>query len=240
MSKKKLLIIFDLDQTIVDLDTEFSCVEKYAPDLVKEKNGNLYVKDHWIEFNNYLYTRMKKNNITWEQISKYYKEMKLSPKFEDLFNYIKNNSSKYDCLIVSGNNDVVINIVLESHNIKKCFKKILCNKSCLDKDNYLKIESLNEKYENCKDCSPFMCKSLCMEDYWKENNKDEYNKILYVGDGGNDLCLSKKLSEKDYVFPRKNYKLYKLLFNENKKDEIKANIYPWQNGQEIIDILETL
>ena len=79
-----------------------------------------------------------------------------------------------------------------------------------------------------------------MEDYWKENNKDEYNKILYVGDGGNDLCLSKKLSEKDYVFPRKNYKLYKLLFNENKKDEIKANIYPWQNGQEIIDILETL
>ena len=59
-------------------------------------------------------------------------------------------------------------------------------------------------------------------------------------DGGNDLCLSKKLSEKDYVFPRKNYKLYKLLFNENKKNEIKANIYPWQNGQEIIDILETL
>ena len=71
---------------------------------------------------------MKKNNITWEQISKYYKEMKLSPKFEDLFNYIKNNSSKYDCLIVSGNNDIVINIVLESHNIKKCFKKILCKK----------------------------------------------------------------------------------------------------------------
>ena len=60
MSEKKSMLIFDMDQTIVDLDTEFSCVEKYAPDLVKEMNGDLYVKDHWIEFNNYLYERMKK------------------------------------------------------------------------------------------------------------------------------------------------------------------------------------
>jgi pyridoxal phosphate phosphatase PHOSPHO2 len=240
MSKKKSMLIFDMDQTILDLDTEFSCVEKYAPDLVKEMNGDLYVKDHWIEFNNYLYERMKKNNVTWEEIVKYFQEMNLSPNFEDLFNYIRNNSSKFDCIIVTGNNDIVVDIVLESHNIKDCFKKILCNKSYLDKENYIKIEPVNEKYEHCKDCSPFLCKSLFMEDYWKENNKDEYERIIYFGDGGNDLCLSKKLTEKDFVFPRKNYKLYKLLFNENIKNEIKAKIFPWENGKEIIDIFKTL
>ena len=133
-------------------------------------NGDLYVKDHWIEFNNYLYERMKKNNVTWEEIVKYFQEMKLSPNFEDLFNYIRNNSSKFDCIIVTGNNDIVVNIVLESHKIKDCFKKVLCNKSYLDKENYIKIESVNEKYEHCKDCSPFLCKSLFKEDYWKENN----------------------------------------------------------------------
>jgi pyridoxal phosphate phosphatase PHOSPHO2 len=79
-----------------------------------------------------------------------------------------------------------------------------------------------------------------MEDYWKENNKDEYERIIYFGDGGNDLCLSQRLTENDFVFPRKNYKLYKLLFNENKKNEIKAKIFPWENGKEIIDILKTL
>mgnify|MGYP002626548602 FL=1 len=83
MSKKKIMLIFDMDQTIVDLDTEFSCVEKYAPDLGKEMNGDLYVKDHWIEFNNYLYKRIKKNNVIWEGIMKYFQEMKLSPNFED-------------------------------------------------------------------------------------------------------------------------------------------------------------
>ena len=125
MPKKKSMLIFDMDQTIVDLDTEFSCVKKYAPDLVKEMNGDLYVKDHWIEFNNYLYERMKKNNVTWEEIVKYFQEMKLSPKFEDLFNYIRNNYSKFDCIIVKGNNDIVVNIVLESHNLKDCFKKVV-------------------------------------------------------------------------------------------------------------------
>ena len=241
MSSKKNLMIFDMDQTILDLDTEFSCVEKYAPDLVKEMNGDLYVKDHWIEFNNYLYKRMKNNKVTWEQISQYYKGMKLSPNFEELFNYIKDNSSKYDCIIISGNNDIVINLVLESHNLKNLFKKVLCNKSYLDKENYIKIESINEKYELCKDCSPFLCKSLIFEDYLKGNNNTaSYDKILYFGDGGNDLCLSKKLSEKDYLFPRKNYTLYKKLFNMNIKNEIKAKIFPWENGHEIIEVLNNI
>ena len=240
MSKKKNLLIFDMDQTISDLDTEFSCVEKYAPDLFKEMNGDLYVKDHWIEFNNYIYKRMKDNNVSWEQISKYYQEMKLSPKFEELFKYIKNNISQYDCLIVSGNNEIVVNIILESHKIKDCFKDILCNKSFIDKENYIKIVSINEKYEHCKDCSPFLCKSLIMEDYFKEKDINQYDKILYLADGGNDFCLSKKLREKDYVFPRKNYTLHKKIFKENKKNEIKANIYSWENGEEIIDILKKL
>ena len=240
MSKKKDLLIFDMDQTILDLDTEFSCVEKYAPDLFREMNGNLYVKDHWIEFNNYLYKRIKDNNVTWEQIFQYFKEMKLSPKFEELFNYIKNNNSKYDCLIISGNNEIVVNLILESHNIKNCFKHILCNNSYLDKENLIVVKSINEKYEHCKDCSPFLCKSMIFEDYFKENDINEYNKIIYFGDGGNDLCLSKKLTEKDYVFPRKNYTLYNLIFKENKKNEIKAKICPWENGQEIVDILKNL
>ena len=55
---KRHLIIFDLDQTIIDLDSEFSMVEKYAQNLYQERNGDLYVKDHWIEFNNYIYTKI--------------------------------------------------------------------------------------------------------------------------------------------------------------------------------------
>ena len=240
MLQKKKLIIFDMDQTIVDKDTDYSCIEKYSPDLCKEMNQALLEKVHWIEFNNYLYTKMKNKNITWEQISQFFKDMELSPNFEELFNYIRNNSSKYDSILISGNNEIVINIILESHHIKECFKSILCNKSHFDKDNNIRIESVNEKYETCKTCSPFLCKSLIFEDYLQRIKQDKYDKFLFIGDGGNDLCLSRKLSEKDYVFPRRNFRLYDLLFNENKMNEIKAKLYPWENGIEIIDLLENL
>ena len=86
--QKKHLVIFDFDQTIIDLDSEFSMVEKYAPDLYKEKNGDLYVKDHWIEFNNYIYTRLVQNGFTYQDVKKYFQSLDLSPKIEELLNYL--------------------------------------------------------------------------------------------------------------------------------------------------------
>ena len=39
----------------------------------------------------------------------------------------------------------------------------------------------------------------------------KYEKIVFVGDGSNDLCLSLYLSSHDVVFPREGYKLVSLL-----------------------------
>lgn len=39
-------------------------------------------------------------------------------------------------------------------------------------------------------------------------NQDKYyDKIIYVGDGGNDYCPLLKLSDNDMVFVRSNYRL---------------------------------
>ena len=85
---KKHLVIFDFDQTIIDLDSEFSLVEKYAQNLYKEKNGDLYVKDHWIEFNNYIYTRIVENGYTYEDVKKHFQSLKLSPNIDILLNFL--------------------------------------------------------------------------------------------------------------------------------------------------------
>ena len=68
---KKHLFAFDFDQTIVDLDSEFSMIEKYAQNLYKEYNGNFYVIDHWIELNNYMYKRIIQNGYTYENVIKF-------------------------------------------------------------------------------------------------------------------------------------------------------------------------
>ena len=236
---KRHLVIFDFDQTIIDLDSEFSMVEKYAPDLYKEKNGDLYVKDHWIEFNNYIYTRIIQNGFTYEDVKKHFQSLNLSPKMEELLNYLRENKSKFETIIVTGNNEQVVDLVLSSHGIKDCFDYILCNKSILDEKNIFKIWAVNEKYENCEDDKPFLCKSLFFEDFIKDK-KNCFDRIFYIGDGRNDFCLSKKLGKNDIVFPRFNYSLYKILFDKNGKNEVKAKIIPWNNGKDILDVLQKL
>ena len=234
---KKNLVIFDFDQTIIDLDSEFSLVEKYAPDLYKEKNGNLYVKDHWIEFNNYIYTRIIQNGYNYEDVKRYFSSLELSPNMEELLIYLKENKNKYETVIITGNNDQVVDIVLSSHNIKECFEHILCNKSVRDEKNIFKIWAINEKYEHCVDDKPFLCKSLFFEDFIKDK-KDCFDKIFYIGDGANDFCLSKKLGINDIVFPRINYSLYKILYEKNGKNDVKAQIFPWNNGKEILETMK--
>lgn len=234
---KKHLVIFDFDQTIIDLDSEFSLVEKYAQDLYKEKNGDLYVKDHWIEFNNYIYTRIIENGYKYEDVKNHFQNLRLSPNMEVLLNYLRQNKNKFETIIITGNNDQVVDIVLSSHCIKDCFDHILCNKSILDEKNIFKIWAINEKYEHCEDDKPFLCKSLFFEDFIKDK-KDCYDKIFYIGDGRNDFCLSKKLGKNDFVFPRMNYTLYKILFDKDGKKDIKTEIIPWNTGKEICEVLK--
>ena len=204
--EKKHLVIFDFDQTIIDLDSEFSMVEKYAKNLYEEKNGDLYVKDHWIEFNNYIYTKILENGYTFEDVKMYFESLNLSPNMEELFDYLRENKNKFEAIIITANNDQVVDIVLSSHHIKDCFNHILCNKSVRDEKNIFKIWAINEKYEHCEDDKPFLCKSLFFEDFIKDK-KDRYDKIFYIGDGKNDFCLSKKLGVNDIIFPRFNYTL---------------------------------
>ena len=234
---KKHLVIFDFDQTIIDLDSEFSLVEKYAQNLYKEKNGNFYVEDHWIEFNNYIYTRILENGYTYKDVKDYYKSLNLSPKMEELLNYLRQNKLKFETIIITGNNDQVVDLVLSSHGIKDCFEHILCNKSILDEKNIFKIWSINEKYEHCIDDKPFLCKSLFFEDFIKDK-KDYFDKIFFIGDGKNDFCLAKKLGKNDIVFPRVKYSLYKILFDKNGKNEVNAEIIPWNDGKDICEILK--
>ena len=88
--QKKHLLIFDFDQTIIDVDSEFSMVEKLCPDLFEERiKGDLYLKYKWIDLNNYIYTRLKQNGYNYKDVKEYLTSLKLSQNFKELFEYIK-------------------------------------------------------------------------------------------------------------------------------------------------------
>ena len=166
--KKKTLLIFDFDKTIIDVFSEFNLVENMLPEFYKERNGNLIEKD-WIPFNNLFYKKIKEKGYKWEDVKKYYEENYIfTPNFKELFEYLKKNKDKFDLLIVTANQYILIETTLKHLGIYELFKDIICNNSCLDDENIIKIWSLNQKYEkNCEDCRPYLCKTLVLEDYMK-------------------------------------------------------------------------
>ena len=237
---KKYLIVFDFDQTIIDKDSEFSAIEYFIPEFYKENESELYHQKDWLSFNNLLYTKMKENGCNWEIIKKYYEDLKLSPKMEKLFKFIFEHKNNIDSVICSGNNRIVVDTVLKKNKLDNIIKFKICNNSELNNDNILKITYLDEKYEHCNDCQPFLCKSLAMNNFFANYKRGGYYKVIFIGDGANDFCFSKHLNENDILFPRNGYSLYRILFDENKKSMIKAEIHPWNNGLDILNVLNEL
>lgn len=58
---------------------------------------------------------------------------------------------------------------------------------------------------------------------------------MYLGDGKGDYCPSIKLSEKDYVMPRKSYPLWELIYTNTQS--IKAKVHEWSDGEELEKVL---
>lgn len=63
----------------------------------------------------------------------------------------------------------------------------------------------------------------------------DYGTICFVGDGSNDYCPAQRLHSKDYVFPRSDYALERMVFENGSK--VKANVVPWDSATTILQTL---
>jgi len=238
MSNKNYLLIFDFDRTIINNDLEHEITKEFLPEIYTEKNGNLYTVKDWIPFNNYLYHQMKQKNVTIMDIKNKIKTLELSPNFKELFDFLKKNKKNFECMIFSASNKYSIKCVLKDKKILDLFSLIVGNDAEENEDNLIIVKSIG--YLNCNDCNPALCKTLVFNEYFKENDKKKYEKIIFICDGYNDYCLSKNLDVNDIIFVRKNFGLDRILNNKEKKDKIKCGIKNWVNGYDIINELKEL
>lgn len=67
-----------------------------------------------------------------------------------------------------------------------------------------------------------------------------YERIVYVGDGKNDLCPILRLSQIDLACPRKRYVLIETLNKLPRDASTKAKIIPWDDGRDLRRNLEQI
>lgn len=65
-------------------------------------------------------------------------------------------------------------------------------------------------------------------------------RVLYVGDGGNDLCPAQSLGPEDVVFVRAGYALEKLLQDPEVQATVTARVHVWSDAAELPAFLKGL
>lgn len=86
-----------------------------------------------------------------------------------------------------------------------------------------------------------MCKGDEL-DAWLEahGGKDSFDKIVYVGDGGNDFCPLLRMREGDLGLVRKNYELEKRIEREGKEKGCKIDVTLWDQAWIVDEVFSKL
>ena len=139
-------------------------------------------------------------------------------------------SKNYDIIILSGGFDDLIKTFLVKHDLLDLIKEVFAIPTTVSDDGKITVNSIPKEWGGpCR--SPgagIICKASIIKYYMAKNQ--HYEKLIYVGDGSNDICPPPILGVNDIVFPRQDYKMESLIKNQC----ISAKIIPWKDGFDIM------
>ena len=230
--QNKHLVVFDFDNTIIEGESFFEIIKLLPEELVKNifsQYPNWYLKTEQIMLS------FINLNISAEKIKDYLKKLKITKNFSDLLKYLFSKKNKFEVLIVSGTYDILIKWILDNNKILECIDEIHSEKALVEND-FLKFIKPQE-FTRCLVCNFCTCKVKILERGLKGRS---YEITHFIGDGENDICPAMSLRDKDYLYPRKNYNLYKKIYEESYIDKIRSNIVTWENGENILDNFKVL
>jgi pyridoxal phosphate phosphatase PHOSPHO2 len=240
LTTKSNLFIFDFDDT---LSIRASCfpIEELALDKDKLNLNDIdqrYEKVHhcWNRRMNEVHERLAEQGIHTKQLIEAFRTIPLSPGTEKLFHDINKNHHKI--IIVSNACDLLIEECLRAHNLLQYVDKIESNPV-----RQIDPVIIIDEYEisKCTICDPNLCKGSIIDQY---RERTIYEKIIFVGDGDNDVCAALHLNKNDYAFAKydkqseKVYKMYDLLKNQY-FEQLKSELFVWNTMKDVHEILKT-
>lgn len=235
---KKNLIIFDFDQTITNKDSLYSQLPILNNPSETQKIIQMDQELNYIDVFNYFYNQTSSLHIPLSTINSILDSIPLSTGMDTLFKHIRTHKNNYTVLVISSNYTYAIKRVLASHNILDIIDEIYSNDFTINENKNL-ITVTQKRTHNCKDCNACQCKKEELDLFFKTHNvnRNDFSKVVFIADGGNDVCLTKMLNQNDIVFPRIGFSLCNKLSNENIKKLVHCQVHPWENAENIINFI---
>lgn len=234
--KQRILVAFDFDHTLVELNTDLVIRDK-VKDKIPSDIQELHRDTDWICYMQEVFKIVHANNITKSDIKEIIQRI---PSVIGLKTILKqlHDIDTVDILIISDSNSVFINYWLERHNLTHCVKKIFTNPAHFDENGLLIVEPYHFQTK-CKLSSENLCKGDILESYVENELKNEnviYSRIFYVGDGTNDVCPVLRLGVNDFALARDRFKLHEQIKKTraiNPNFVLDPAFFVWNGGFEL-------
>lgn len=238
--RKKILVVLDLDFTILSKNSDYVFLDLLSRDSFNYLEEKRKISKNWANHMQEVYKKMKSDNVPIEKIKERVEDIPLNPGFNEFFDLIRNQRDNFETLILSGANTLFLKWVLQKNNLEDLFPNFYSNIAVPDESQVISIKPAHS--HNCENCDESQCKRILFNNHIQENslNMDMYSNIIYAGDGENDYCLSTILRENDILFPRNNFPLHEKLFKKGFAKNLRCNICIWDDGFGILNEIKKL
>ncbi|XP_033843823.1 pyridoxal phosphate phosphatase PHOSPHO2 [Periophthalmus magnuspinnatus] len=235
----KTLMVFDFDHTVVDDNSDTWVIRCLPGGTLPDSLRNSYRKGHWTEFMGRVLKHIGEQNVTPDQIRSVLETIPFTDGMKELLTYISQHKNSIDCIVISDSNTLFIEWILQASGLQSAVDHVFTNPADINEQGYMEVRGYHT--HNCTKCPVNICKKEVLALYLSQHSERgvEYEKVFYVGDGGNDLCPTACLREQDVVMPRKGYSLEKHLIQlENQTGSIRPRVMAWSSGNEILQELK--
>lgn len=176
---KDLIVVSDFDGTITERDGLYAFIKEYA------KEGWEKIEEDWtkgkISSKECLIEEFKLvPDLSEELISGFVKKLNIDEHVKDFCEHLSKKG--IDFCIVSDGIDYFINKILKQHGLENV--KVISNHGEF-RGEFFEITFPND-FEGCKN-NAGTCKCKILSDL-----KQEYKKVVYIGDGVSDFCAADK------------------------------------------------
>ncbi|SPO26278.1 uncharacterized protein UTRI_02554 [Ustilago trichophora] len=237
----KQLIVFDFDWSLVDQDTDRYVHEALYPALraeLQRRKSNEQFTDLCAD----LLVKLHSHGFGPSDIQSALCTLPFHPGVKRGVSNLK-AAGQTTFFLLSNSNTVYISTILSHHKLSDLFDEIVTNPAEFNSEGTLilqrRILASDPHQHGCKvGCSPNICKGSELESFLERNGgRQAFERIIYVGDGGNDYCPILRLDSHDLALVRKFRGLQTRIAKEG---NVKAGVKYWNGAWELEGYLNEL
>ncbi|XP_061602669.1 pyridoxal phosphate phosphatase PHOSPHO2 [Cololabis saira] len=248
----RVLMVFDFDHTLVDDNSDTWVIKCLPGETLPDSVRLSYRKGHWTEFMGRVMSHIGEQRVSAEQIRVVMETIPFTAGMPELLSFIAQNKNAVDCIVVSDSNSVFIHWILAAAGLGSAVDQVFTNPAEFGPSGALEVRPHHD--HACPSCPVNLCKRAVLEEFLARRAAagTGYGRVLYVGDGGNDLCPTAALRGHDVALPRRGYSLEKLLARQEVQDQqdqqnkqgaqdgapLRARVVPWSSGAEVLQELK--